>query len=896
MNTPDKIKTPFASGTGALKSTIPENGTVNDTEASMQMGFPPRTMSQETDRMPPTGEDMNGILYKVTDAVRFLQAGGTYPFDNNFCTAIGGYPKGAILTSVDGAKLFINSVAGNSTNPEVNGVGWLAMAPISGIDVDPMLGSTNAVESGGVYTALSGKVDIDDADDAEVTATGSSTARTLASRFADVVNVRDFGAKGDGVLSGGTYSGTDDTSAINTALQQAASEGKAVVFPTGAYLVTEVTIPDGVPVVDFNGSTIVRTKNNTNKSLIWDDTTGLTVRNLNVVAKNTSIYGNAVRGLRVKNLRLENISIVTESPQDSNQYGCWGLTLSGEDIRIQNIYINTSAVGLWGDGIHLGRVKNFEMTNFEIHSGDDAFSICQHAPMTGEWDERASENIVIGNGILSSRLYSDIKIDRYPTGYTEEQSNQHTVRDVLIHDVVFPAGHHNLIAITDYSGWMENAYDNIILDSCVINDDQTDVFGIIVDASAKTGFLSFQNCLFKRESGAGAYASIYNVSDFNLQGCAFNDSSSGSTDWYFVDCPSITLKGNRFKCASNGNHLVRVNGVNTVNCQDNLIINETAGSTQALRLENLTESSVVRLIGNAVIGSSNPVPVVSAPASIAELLSINNYWGGGDVSSLLSQGATIKVIGDSDSFVPVSRTVNSKALSSDITLTSSDVGAVAKTGDTMSASLAFSSNVSIRGTARDQAHSYLGSQAEGTCSVLYLRGDKYTSNQGAFDLHAKSKDDTTSVITDVYFRGAPNGTLTWNGQPLQTTSDARFKTPMQDVPDEVLDAWGDVDWGQFQFLSSVEEKGDTARLHTGLIAQRVDEVFKSHGLDACAYGILCHEDNPAEINEDGDEVVPAVEMWMVRYDEAQAMEAAYQRRRANRIEARLEALEERLGA
>ena len=36
-----------------------------------------------------------------------------------------------------------------------------------------------------------------------VTATGGTTARTLAARFADVVNVKDWGAVGDGT--------TDDT-------------------------------------------------------------------------------------------------------------------------------------------------------------------------------------------------------------------------------------------------------------------------------------------------------------------------------------------------------------------------------------------------------------------------------------------------------------------------------------------------------------------------------------------------------------------------------------------------------------------------------------------------------------------------------------------------------------
>lgn len=64
-----------------------------------------------------------------------------------------------------------------------------------------------------------------------ITATGSTTARSLANRFADVVNVKDFGAKGDGV--------TDDTAAIQATMM--ASAGKTVYFPSGTYIVSGAT-------------------------------------------------------------------------------------------------------------------------------------------------------------------------------------------------------------------------------------------------------------------------------------------------------------------------------------------------------------------------------------------------------------------------------------------------------------------------------------------------------------------------------------------------------------------------------------------------------------------------------------------------------------------------------
>lgn len=153
---------------------------------------------------------------------------------------------------------------------------------------------------------------------------------------------------------------------------------------------------------------------------------------------------------------------------------------------------------------------------------------------------------------------------------------------------------------------------------------------------------------------------------------------------------------------------------------------------------------------------------------------------------------------------------------------------------------------------------------------------------GQFRLHAGDSTGYKRLI------GKPDGTLTWDGQAIQTASDERLKTHLSAVPDAVLDAWEEVCWGQFRFLDAVERKGDAARLHLGLIAQRVKAVFEKRGLDACAYGILCHEEH--EVAEDGS----ASDLWMVRYEEALAMEAACQRRRADRLEARIAALEERL--
>jgi hypothetical protein len=71
---------------------------------------------------------------------------------------------------------------------------------------------------------------------ADITATGTSTARDLRDRFADTLNVKDFGAIGDGT--------TDDTDAIQDAITTAET-GDTIVFPAGSYKVTEAIVCTG---------------------------------------------------------------------------------------------------------------------------------------------------------------------------------------------------------------------------------------------------------------------------------------------------------------------------------------------------------------------------------------------------------------------------------------------------------------------------------------------------------------------------------------------------------------------------------------------------------------------------------------------------------------------------
>lgn len=135
------------------------------------------------------------------------------------------------------------------------------------------------------------------------------------------------------------------------------------------------------------------------------------------------------------------------------------------------------------------------------------------------------------------------------------------------------------------------------------------------------------------------------------------------------------------------------------------------------------------------------------------------------------------------------------------------------------------------------------------------------------------------------------------------TSDAREKTAPLQIDESVLEAWGDVQLVAFQWLNSIQEKGEaSARWHFGVIAQQVRDAFSARGLDGCNYGLLCYDEWDDEyrdidvLDENGNSVGMRKELvrtagdrWGIRADQCLFLEAAYQRRRCDRIEARLSA-------
>lgn len=135
-NAPTAFPIPFANNAGAgYIRAIPQASQIGviPGAASLTDGFPPLNfLPVNAGGVPPFGQDMNGILNEISLAVQWMQAGYVGPYNSTFSTAIGGYPKGALIPNANYSGAWMSTADNNTTNPDTGGAGWSA-AFMSGV-------------------------------------------------------------------------------------------------------------------------------------------------------------------------------------------------------------------------------------------------------------------------------------------------------------------------------------------------------------------------------------------------------------------------------------------------------------------------------------------------------------------------------------------------------------------------------------------------------------------------------------------------------------------------------------------------------------------------------------------------------------------------------------------
>lgn len=159
------------------------------------------------------------------------------------------------------------------------------------------------------------------------------------------VNVKEFGAKGDGV--------TDDTLSIQNAINSI-SYG-VVFFPKGKYLVSELTIPKGGIYLEgeLNGNT------DTNSSTIYTNST-LSSELIKVGVDNDRVYGGGLKNINIFAKKYEHTTLDNMTTQPLNRKAITVKQLSFYNIENCTIYGFVKG-GIDFDGCYDCSINNLEV-------------------------------------------------------------------------------------------------------------------------------------------------------------------------------------------------------------------------------------------------------------------------------------------------------------------------------------------------------------------------------------------------------------------------------------------------------------------------------------------------------------------------------------------------------
>ena len=747
------------------------------------------------------------------------------------------------------------------------------------------------------------------ADNLPVVAEGSSTPRTLKQRFADVVNVRDFGAVGDGV--------TDDTAAIQAAIDS----GKNIFIPMGVYLCgRELELKTKGQIITGAGAGAGYRSGNNNTVISYFDVT-------------TLLFKDPADGLAAKKIRTRvRYRGSASDPQDDPISVCL-------NIQAEGVVLSDFAIRLKTDVSEFDREQISSIDPATATEIQRQFLITQSTNLGANW----------GVGVFVGTR-TQVKLHRVNViGYFREAN-------VWLDST----NGHNMPRFPDLNG---NAYpsdnvnggaDGFTAKDCMFFGG---LWGMRVQGpEPKAGSDAYETDYYDELSGGLVRdrRGSFGCSDLYLEGCQIYGPQHYShlrrVDMTEVGDPVADVeKGGAFSIGGMaGNGTGRIHGHRYINCrfasnapfvvrvdrssrdlflgctidnegqaydtQGNPITMSADTSFNGLVLtKNAQRCRFIGTVGNSYstyttfLGCRHTVLSCDSDSELDNYLSAKTLTIGGFDSGGENNGS-VRVVADpgrvasiffGDSNNPAQAAFNWYSTSKNLVFSVGNEELIRMFGDSSKNIRKFYVGGSDGiGFSRNEGFSSIYANNEE--SLRFLRGQVRTMGSLRPNADGTALLGTGSARWSEIF--AATGTI--------NTSDEREKTSVGNPDDSLMRAWGKVNFKIFQFKDAVEKKGGDARLHVGVIAQQVIEAFESEGLDATRYGLLCYDkwddeyedvevvDAPEIVAEDGTVthaqthierrlVTPAGDRYGIRYEEALALEAAYQRWRMDKLEAAL---------
>lgn len=753
------------------------------------------------------------------------------------------------------------------------------------------------------------------ADNLPVVAEGSNTPRTLKQRFADVVNVRDFGAVGDGV--------TDDTAAIQAACTEAGKRQSVLWFDGGKrYFFLDFSIPSGVR-VRTNGAEFRCSPDKINAEtpcIFVGENCQMDSIYLTTPAQSAYLtYVYLSSGVSV-----DKVSLIGD---DGIQINGEGLMTAGQDVKIGSLIAkrfdrplnvlndgNDFTTGFelrsffcetFRRGVRLAHINRFKVggcymvgmsPNATLTSGSIAFLVegCSNGEIGDVYVEGSGETAFriggsnsggktenINIGVIYARNIGGNAFKINPSvlvsGGKTETADNISVNGIYGIDVAGGDYHNNanLMRITHARnvniGW-----------AVAVTKDTPNCCQSILTINDTDGLW------VGKISATKPYSNVISInSDQDIVEGTF----SGPVKNVFIDSLSVeeiegtTMIGIYTKLGASD---IYINGINFKRLPTNLIdVSSSALITGPIELSGKTFGETL--------------PAYSGPASSNVRFDIthNGKRAVGNPKKLSNSGALELT---ADAFATNRAATGLYLISNRNDSSNGEYGAAIEFSKLNSPTRGAAIAIRQRGNIQGQTglsffvSNSVDSSSNSLSERLWINTDGTT---------CPGEDNTQSFGT-ANFRW----TEVFAGTGSINTSDARCKENIVDPDEALMRAWGKVNFKVFQFKDAVEKKGADARLHVGVIAQQVIEAFASEGLDATRYGLLCYDkwdaydtqvvvvDKPAVVDENGQEIEAekahteishheAGDRYGIRYEEALALEAAYQRWKLQKIEATL---------
>jgi len=316
----------------------------------------------------------------------------------------------------------------------------------------------------------------------------------LVSAMALAGNIRDFGAKGDG--------STDDTTAIQTAIDTCSANGEKLIFPAGTFLT-------GTVFLRSNTAIELTTK------AVWK---GIGRVDAYPMQRPRGFGGRMISAWRAMIYAedVENVSIGGQGTIDGNgghaalhtgsrnspdrPFGLW--IIRGRDIRIEAVQMRHSAfwmqhyeqcdhvritgirvfnhANLNNDGVDLTDCHDVIVSDAEIDSSDDALCIKSHG-------ERGASDMVISNCVLASHADAFKMGTASVGGFRRITANNLVIRPSAADHIEHPLKVKGGLAGIDLMSTDGGTLEDIVIQNVVMDGVETPVVIKLGDRWAKGG-------------------------------------------------------------------------------------------------------------------------------------------------------------------------------------------------------------------------------------------------------------------------------------------------------------------------------------------------------------------------------------------------------------------------